>query len=365
MRLDLRVPPSSPSSRVDASDHSLASPDSGSPGTFRSRVTEPAAIGLGVAAYALLVGYLAIHNEKLAVGAAAIGLVAGAIAGNVARLAIIATAGVWLIHRVPGNISVTDVLIACAGAAALISGAAQAIDPRGRIVLRSFAIYMACLTITLAYNQSLRSDLEWLHRIALVAGAVWAGAWLVSRGLHRAALRLLLAVTLFFATLALADGLRSGFSLAAQPLGYQKNFIGSIVATVFLVLLTAHREFELPRAVLRVSAVVLLGGLFATHSRGAMVAAGVGLLIWFFRESGRARGWPPHRGHSRGDRHRRVHRTLDQQGAQPGHLFELHPAHAGRAGDSTPLERPSADRGWASVLRHTAVRRLSTSQQRL
>ena len=83
---------------------------------------------------------------------------------------------------------------------------------------------------------------------------------------------------------------RSGFSLAAQPLGYQKNFIGSIIVTVLLVLLAAHKEFELPRAVLRVSAVVLLGGLFATHSRGAMVAAAVGLLIWFFRESGRATG---------------------------------------------------------------------------
>jgi O-antigen ligase len=247
-------------------------------------------VGLFVAGCALLVGYLALHNERLAVGAAGIGLVAGAIAGNAARLAVIATAGVWLIHRVPGNVSVTDVLIAFAGAAALSSGAAQAIHLRGRVVLRSFAIYLACLVVTLTYNQSLRADLEWLHRVALVAGAVWAGAWLVSRGLHRAALRLMLAVTLFFATLALADGLSSGFSLAAQPLGYQKNFVGSIVVTVLLVLLAARNEFELPRSVLRASAAVLVGGLFATHSRGAMLAAGVGLLIWFFRESRRATG---------------------------------------------------------------------------
>jgi O-Antigen ligase len=261
-----------------------------SPEPFSSRVTEPAAVVLAVAMYSVAVGYLALHNEKLAVGAAAVGLLAGVIAGNVARLAVVATAGVWLIPRVPGNVSVTDVLIACAGTAALISGAAHAIHPRGHIVLRSFAIYLAGLAITLAYNQDLRSDLEFLHRIALVAGAVWAGAWLVSTGLYRTALRFALAVTLFFATVALADGLRTGFSHPAHPLGYQKNFVGSIVTTVLLVLLAAHKELELPKTILKVSAVVLLGGLFATHSRGALIAAAVGMLIWFFRESGRARG---------------------------------------------------------------------------
>jgi uncharacterized membrane protein len=255
-----------------------------------SRLTEPAVIGLGVAGYSLFVGYLALHDEKLAVGAAVIGFVAGAIAGNLARIAVIATAGVWLIHRVPGNVSVTDVLIACAGAAALISGAARRIDRRGRIVLLSFAVYLASLSVTLVVNQSLRADLEWLHRIALVAGAVWAGAWLVSTGLQRPALRLLLAVTVSFAAIALADGLGSGFVQPAQPLGYQKNFIGSIITTVLLLLLAAHREFDLPRAALRVSAAVLVAGLFATHSRGAMIASGVGILIWFFRESGRATG---------------------------------------------------------------------------
>lgn len=255
-----------------------------------SNHAERAAIALGVAGYSLVVGYLALHDEKLAGAAVVVGLVAGAVASNLARLAIIATAGVWLIHRVPGNISVTDVLIACAGTAALISGAARSIDPRGRIVLRSFAIYLLSLSVTLVFNPSLRADLEWLHRIALVAGAVWAGAWLVSTGLHRPALRLLLAVTVLFAMLAIIDGLESGFQHPASPFGYQKNFVGSILATVLLVLLAANREFRLSRAVLRASAVVLLAGLFATHSRGAMVAAGVGLLIWFFRDSGRATG---------------------------------------------------------------------------
>jgi hypothetical protein len=97
-------------------------------------------------------------------------------------------------------------------------------------------------------------------------------------------------VTVLFAALAVVHGLGSGFGQPASPLGYQKNFVGSIFATVLLLLLAAHREFQLPRALLRAAGVLLLAGLFATHSRGAMIAAGVGTLIWFFRESGRASG---------------------------------------------------------------------------
>jgi O-antigen ligase len=242
---------------------------------------------LGAAAYAGIVGYLALHDRTLAVGAAAIGLLAGIVAEDVARLAVVATAGVWLIERVPGNVSVTDVLVAAAGVAAALSAAGQAIDPRGRTVLRCFSFYLGTLSVTLAFNQNLRSDFELLHRVALVAGAICVGAWLVMSGLERTALRAILMVTTFFATAALAEGLIHGFARPAQPLGYQKNFIGSIVATVLLVLLAAHRRFGLSDRVLRGCALLLLGGLIASHSRGAMVAVCVGALVWFFRGNSR------------------------------------------------------------------------------
>jgi O-antigen ligase len=57
---------------------------------------------------------------------------------------------------------------------------------------------------------------------------------------------------------------------------------------VLLVLLAAHRHFGLSQRVLVMCAVLLLGGLIASHSRGAMVALGAGTLIWFFREARRA-----------------------------------------------------------------------------
>jgi hypothetical protein len=242
----------------------------------------------GAAAYAAAVGYLVLHDRLLAELAVAAAFGLGAVAGNVVRLAIVATAGVWITKRAPGvNISFTDLLVAATGAVAFFDGAAQAIPPRGRIVLKSFAIYLYTLGVTLIFNQSLRSDLEWLHRVALVAGAVMVGAWIVRAGTKAAALRALLAVTVFISIFAIADSVSSGF-LPAQPFGYQKNFIGSITATVLLVLLAAHREFRLPASALRAAAVLVGAGLVASESRGAMVAVAVGTLIWWFRQSSMA-----------------------------------------------------------------------------
>jgi hypothetical protein len=235
--------------------------------------------------YAAMVGYLALHDRRLAIGAAALGLLAGVVAENLARLAIVATVGVWLIERVPGNVSVTDVLIGLAGVAAALSGAGEAIHPRGRLVLRSFAFYLATLSVTLAFNHSFRSDVEWLHRIALVSGAVCVGAWLVVTGLERTALRLSLTVASCVAAVTLVEGATVGFTQTIRPLGYQKNFVGSILATVLITLLVAHRRFALPGRVIRFSTLLLIGGLVASHSRGAMVALAVGVLIWFFRGS--------------------------------------------------------------------------------
>jgi hypothetical protein len=228
---------------------------------------------------------LVLQDRFLAELAVVAGLALGVFAGNVVRLAVVATAGVWLIKRVPGvDVSVTDVLIAAAGAAALVAGAGRAIQPRDRVVLRSFAFYLGTLSVTLAFNQYFRADFEWLHRVALVAGAVLVGAWLVSTGFHHLALRALLLVTALISVFAVAYSLSSGFA-PAQPLGYQKNFIGSITATVLLVLLAAHKEFRLPVGWLRMAGVVIAAGLLASHSRGAMAGGVVGAFVWWFRRS--------------------------------------------------------------------------------
>ena len=173
-------------------------------------------------------------------------LVLAVTAGNAAWLAVVAMAGVWITKRAPGlNVSFTDLLVAAAGVTAWAAGVGRTLRPGGRILLRSFAFYLGALGVTLAYNQSLRSDFEWFHRVGMVAGAVFVGAWLVRAGLHHSALRALLAVTVLISVFAVVDSVSSGFA-PAQPFGYQKNFIGSITATVLLVVLAAYKEFRLP-----------------------------------------------------------------------------------------------------------------------
>lgn len=257
-------------------------PPLGQPASTTARFAWSAVMVTGVTLGAAAMGYLAIHDRRLALGVAAAALLLGLVAANAARVAVLAMVGVWLIPRLPGNISVTDVLVALAAVAALAAGVGRTLDARARIVLRAFALYLVALLLTLSFNQTLRADLEWFHRIALVAGAILVGAWLVRTGLHHRALQLLLAVTAAISVIALVDTTSHGFA-PAQPLDYQKNFIGSLTATVLLVLVAAHREFELPRRILVLASLFVAGGLVASQSRGAIVAVVAGLLIWFFR----------------------------------------------------------------------------------
>ena len=237
----------------------------------------------GVATCAAWVGYLTIEHRRLAILVAALVFLLGFVARELVMLAVLAVAGVWVIKRAPGlDVSYTDLLVAGAGTAAWFAGVGRTLHPAARIVLGSFAFFLGTLTLTLAYNHSLRSDFEWFHRIALVAGAILLGAWLVRAGLQWTALRALLAVTVLVSVAAVVDSATSGFA-AAYPFGYQKNFVGSITATVLLVLVVAPREFQLPTRWLRVAGVATTGGLLASHSRGAMIAFAAGVLIWLFR----------------------------------------------------------------------------------
>jgi hypothetical protein len=242
----------------------------------------------GATACAASIGYLSVENRLLAVLTTVAVLVLAVTAGNAAWLAVVAMAGVWITKRAPGlNVSFTDLLVVAAGVMAWAAGVGRTLRPGGRILLRSFAIYLGALGVTLAYNQSLRSDFEWFHRVGMVAGAVFMGAWLVRAGLHHSALRALLAVTVLISVFAVVDSVSSGFA-PAQPFGYQKNFIGSITTTVLLVVLAAYKEFRMPVRWLRIAAVLMAAGLVASQSRGAMLAFAVGALIWWFRRSSKS-----------------------------------------------------------------------------
>jgi polysaccharide biosynthesis protein PslJ len=242
-------------------------------------------------ASALLVALLVTVSAPVAAAVCAVIVLFAFVAGDTVRLAVLAVVGVWVTTRAPGvDVSFADLVVAGAGVLALFAGAGRALGPSGRLLFKSFAIYLACLAPTLLVNANLRSSFEWFHRVSLVGGAVLVGAWLVMSGRHHLALRLLLLYTAFVAIVAIGDSLSSGLS-PAYPLGYHKNFVGSISTTVLLVLIAAPDEFRLPRRWLVWAGLVIAGGLVASQSRAAMVSFVVGILIWLFRERRRASIW--------------------------------------------------------------------------
>ena len=80
--------------------------------------------------------------------------------------------------------------------------------------------------------------------------------------------------------------MQSGFE-PAYPLGFHKNYAGSLLSLAFLVALAAPQAARLsPRAR---GAILLLmaSGMVATQSRGAMLGAALGALLWFFAPRGK------------------------------------------------------------------------------
>lgn len=238
---------------------------------------------VGGAAYGAAVGALATASVRLAVPLTLFGVLLVLMAWRTVAIAVIAVPGVFIIQRAPLiDVSYVDIIVAVAGAAAFLAGAQRALTPNARVVLWAFAAYLGLLLGSVAFNQSLRSDFEWIRRISVVAGSMLVGAWLVREGLAHIALRALLMATVLLGILAVGSSASEGFA-PASPLWYHKNYVGSISATVLLVLVAAPGAFRLSAMSVRVAAVFLTAGLLAAQSRGAILALSAGLLIWFVR----------------------------------------------------------------------------------
>lgn len=243
-------------------------------------------LGLSLAA-----GVVAAWNAQIAV--LGLVLVSGLVllAFRPLAIAVLSVPATFMVKRLgPGGaVSYSDVVLAAAAVLALPALAGTPELKRLRPALRALGIYLTALLAGVLVNQSLRADLEWMHRLVLVGGSLVVGAWLVREGGTRIALRLLLAMALFFAVASIVTSLKSGFA-PAYPLGFHKNFAGSVLATTLVTLIAAPREFGVPGAVRVPSLIVISLGLLATQSRAALLAAGLGTLIWFFRS---LKGRPP------------------------------------------------------------------------
>jgi hypothetical protein len=177
-----------------------------------------------------------------------------------------------------GGVSYSDALLAAAAFLAVPAVLGTAELRRIRLPLFGLAAYLACLLPTVILNHSRRSDLEWVHRLVLVGGALVIGAWITRERVQHTALRWLVGASAFLAVAAIENTL--GHSLhAASPFQLNKNFLGSVLATVLIVLIVAGREFGVPTRLQVLLTMLVAGGIVATQSRGAMLAVVVGVIL--------------------------------------------------------------------------------------
>lgn len=194
--------------------------------------------------------------------------------------AVLAVPALFASLRV-GPTSLAD--LALLGAAALAlpaligTPALTALQP----LQRALAVYLLLLIPTLVFNQTLEADVEWFHRALLVSGATLVGAWLVLAGQVRTALRAFVAVASCVGVAAVVTTLAGGLQ-PAYPLGLHKNFAGTLLALALILCLTAPRTLGLGAVSRAAFMTILAVGTAATQSRGAMLGAAIGAVLWLF-----------------------------------------------------------------------------------
>lgn len=241
-------------------------------------------IPLGALVVAAAVGLLAPTNQSAALAMVALVLALALVAASPQAFAVICVPGVFLIQRAGGGggVSLSDLVMAVAAITAVLAPSLAQARHRLRPLMIPLLVYLAALSVAALAHPGAGALLEILHRLELVGGAMVVGLWLVESGRATVALRLLLALACVFAAAAVLTTLAHGLS-PAYPLGYHKNFAGSIFSTLLIVVVCAPSVFMLPDRV-RVACLVLLGaGLAATQSRAAALAAAIGILIWLVR----------------------------------------------------------------------------------
>ena len=238
---------------------------------------------------AFSVPFLYVASPRIGLAYAGVYLLVAALAIHKAFFAILAVPAVLAVQRAGGAISVSDLVLTAAAATAVAGGVPKRLSPPAATTMRALGVFLLLLLPSVAANLGPTGVLEWLHRIVLVGGGILVGVWIVELDRQRLALRLLLAGMAGLAVAAILTAANTGFQ-AAYPLGYHKNFVGSVLASTLLVLLVAPRSFALSRPVQVLSVLALLGGLLASQSRGGMLAVVVGSAVWVLRsEAGQRR----------------------------------------------------------------------------
>ena len=259
-----------------------------SPGIASNVVFAIVGIGAGLA-----LGIAEAYGAKVAVAVSVVALIGVLVVRRPVNLAVLALVGVYFVQRVGGSslaagssggVSYSDALLAAASFMAIPAVIGSGELRRLQIVMLGVGGYLICLLPTIFLNPSSRADLEWLHRLVLVGGALIVGAWIAREGYARVALRWFTAVTVLLSVLAIENWASHGFH-AASPIGLNKNFVGAqFAATIILVVVARHR-IGLSRPIWYVAVVLIGAALLASQSRGGELGAAFGLVIAFVLSS--------------------------------------------------------------------------------
>lgn len=250
------------------------------------RVSAAAATGALVCGGALglvQLGRLVVSNSFLAtaVTTLCLGIVAMLIAP--AALLVAAVPSVFALWRVGpsiANMSISDAVLILATVAAL-----GTVDWRNRHLRRMLlviAVYQSVILACVVARPSSRAAVEWGHRGLLMAGGLVVGAALAQRGLAPYALRALALVAGVVAGVAVLSGLSSGLE-PAYPLGLHKNAAGALLMMVLLVAYIVPATISRSTTAVSLLRMILIVGLAATQSRGAMIVLVIGFLLWAAR----------------------------------------------------------------------------------
>jgi hypothetical protein len=259
-------------------------------GGLTSRSFGPATFALGLLLLALVVARFATTDPNLGIGVTAVLALAVVMLCAPGLVLIAAFPATFAYRRIAAggvDLSVTDATTTLAVIAALPFAPWRSAELRR--ILVALGGYLSLLVVVVLANPSTRALLEWPHRAVLFGGALIVGAAAAYHGRTAAALRAFAVAATAIAAVAVVDALASGFE-PAYPLGLHKNAAGPLLAVGATLLLIAPERFALSRPATGLLRIVMLTGLAATQSRGAVLAFGaVFALNAVRRTSGRGR----------------------------------------------------------------------------
>jgi len=235
-------------------------------------------LGLAVAAAA---GFLASPHRKVSLILGGVGLLAGTLVASPILFPLLAVPGTLVVERLGGglgsSVDISDVLLIIGTFVALPMVRwedAQSLRP----VLHLALFYEAVLALSVVTNLNSHDGIEWAHRLFLVGGALLVGWVVAASGRARQALVLLLGGSTILALVTLGFAVKLHFRAAGFG-QYDKNYIG---AMMWMSVVIAHLDppwAQLPPRLTRVAKYLCVAALFASHSKQAIIALVVVLVI--------------------------------------------------------------------------------------